>query len=203
MKNNKMENLKNIKLNQKSKAFIMFIITFAILFGISMIIYCLAGTAEATGAESKDKTIIETNFVSQPIGGETSGITIDTLDYQTTPVSTIKTKEEFISLGEFRCTAYCGCEKCCGKYGKNRPKDENGKDIVFTASGDIAVEGITVAADTSIFPFGTELYINGHKFVVQDVGSVIKENRIDFYFNDHETAKEFGVKYLEVFVKAN
>lgn len=203
MKNNKMENLKNIKLNQKSKAFIMFIITFAILFGIAMIIYCLAGTAEATGAEPKEKQTFETSVVSQSIGGETSGITIDTLDYQTKPVSTIETKEEYISLGEFRCTAYCGCEKCCGKYGKNRPKDENGKDIVFTASGDIAVEGITIAADTSIFPFGTELYINGHKFVVQDVGSVIKENRIDFYFNDHETAKEFGVKYLEVFVKAN
>ena len=37
---------------------------------------------------------------------------------------------ELISLGMFTATAYCPCEKCCGKYALSRPIDENGNPIV-------------------------------------------------------------------------
>lgn len=108
----------------------------------------------------------------------------------------------YTSLGEFRLTAYCPCEKCCGKWGKNRPTDENGNIIVYTASGSIARQGYTIAADRTKLPFGTKVYINGREYEVQDVGGAIKENRIDIYFESHQEALEFGVQYAEVFVLA-
>lgn len=77
---------------------------------------------------------------------------------------------EIISLGEYRLTAYCGCSKCCGKWGENRPLDENGKPIVYTANMSIAKEGVTIAADINVLPYGTKVIIDGHEYIVQDRG---------------------------------
>lgn len=101
---------------------------------------------------------------------------------------------ELVSLGEFKLTAYCACEKCCGKatsdpyYG-------------ITAYGYQTTAGRTIAVDPSVIPIGSEVVINGHTYVAEDVGGVIKENRIDIYFNTHQEALEFGVQYAEVFIK--
>ena len=77
-------------------------------------------------------------------------------------------------------TAYCPCQKCCGK--------TDG----ITASGVKAVEGVTVATDKSI-AFGTKIYIDGvGERIVQDRGGAIKGNKIDLYFDSHEKALEFG-----------
>ena len=105
------------------------------------------------------------------------------------------------SLGEFKITAYCPCEKCCGYWATVRPVDENGEPIVYTASGRIAAQGVTVAADTSILPFGTVLVIGGHEYTVQDRGGMVKGNHVDIYFDSHEAAKEWGTQYMEIFVK--
>lgn len=105
------------------------------------------------------------------------------------------------SLGEFKITAYCPCEKCCGYWATVRPADENGEPIVYTASGKIAVQGVSVAADTSILPFGTVLVIDGHEYTVQDRGGMVKGNHVDIYFDSHEAAKEWGTQYMEIFVK--
>jgi 3D (Asp-Asp-Asp) domain-containing protein len=83
-------------------------------------------------------------------------------------------------------TAYCPCVKCCGK--------TDG----ITASGEKAVQGITVAMDKTK-PFGTKIYIDGvGERIVQDRGGAIKGNRIDLYFNDHQSALEFGRQLKEV-----
>jgi 3D (Asp-Asp-Asp) domain-containing protein len=105
------------------------------------------------------------------------------------------------SLGEFKITAYCPCEKCCGYWATVRPADENGEPIVYTASGKIAAQGVTVAADTSILPFGTVLVIGGHEYTVQDRGGMVKGGHVDIYFDSHEAAKEWGTQYMEIFVK--
>lgn len=105
------------------------------------------------------------------------------------------------SLGEFKITAYCPCEKCCGYWATVRPTDENGDPIVYTASGKIAAQGVTVAADTSVLPFGTVLVIDGHEYTVQDRGGMVKGNHVDIYFDSHEAAKEWGTQYMEIFVK--
>lgn len=96
---------------------------------------------------------------------------------------------EFESLGMFETTAYCHCVKCCGK--------DNG----ITASGTKATAGRTIAADTGLFPFGTELYINGNKYIVEDRGGGIKGNRIDIYFSTHQEALQYGRKMVEVLKK--
>lgn len=83
-------------------------------------------------------------------------------------------------------TAYCHCVKCCGK--------SNG----ITASGEKAVEGKTIAADTNKLPFGTQVMIDGNIYTVQDRGSAIKGNRIDIYFDTHEKALKFGRQTKEV-----
>jgi 3D (Asp-Asp-Asp) domain-containing protein len=70
-----------------------------------------------------------------------------------------------------------------------------------TASGEKAVEGITVAADTDILPLGTVIRINGQEYTVQDTGSAVKGNVIDVFYNDHQTAVQHGVQYLAVEVK--
>ena len=108
---------------------------------------------------------------------------------------------ELVSLGEFRITAYCPCEQCCGNWAKNRPVDEDGSVQVFTTSGDLAVEGVTIAADTSVLPFGTEVIIDDVKYIVQDRGKAIKGNKIDVYFENHQDALEFGVQYKEIFIE--
>ena len=85
-------------------------------------------------------------------------------------------------------TAYCPCQKCCGK--------TDG----ITASGVKAVEGVTIATDKSI-PFGTKIYIDGvGERIVQDRGGAIKGNRIDLYFDSHEEALQFGKQKRKVVI---
>lgn len=87
---------------------------------------------------------------------------------------------------EYVITAYCPCVKCCGK------------NDGITASGEKAIEGITIATDSSI-PFGTKIYINGvGERIVQDRGGAIKNNRIDLYFDSHQEALNFGRQTKEV-----
>lgn len=92
-----------------------------------------------------------------------------------------KDNELLYYLGKFEITFYCHCVKCCGK--------SNG----ITASGIKAVDGITIAADTSKIPLGSYVYIDGIGCrIVQDRGGVIKGNKIDVYISDHNKALEMG-----------
>lgn len=100
---------------------------------------------------------------------------------------TLSTKE---SLGEFVITAYCPCEKCCGEYADG-----------ITASGTVATEGRTCAVDPEVIPLGTEIEIDGVKYIAEDVGGAIKGRRIDICFNDHRSALQYGVKCKEVYVR--
>lgn len=110
-------------------------------------------------------------------------------------------KQEWKTLGEFKITAYCSCVRCCSIWAKNRPLDENGKEIVYTASGERAEAGKTIAVDTSVIPFGTEVRIGDTVYTAQDTGSAVKGNVIDVYFDSHEDAVRHGVKRLEVEVR--
>ena len=104
------------------------------------------------------------------------------------------------SLGEFKLTAYCSCEKCCGEWALNRPKDENGKDIVYGSTGVALIAGTSIAVDPSVIPYGSNVEINGHTYTAQDTGGAIQGNRIDVYFDNHQDALNFGVQYAEVFL---
>lgn len=94
-------------------------------------------------------------------------------------------------MGEFLLTGYCACPICCGAW--------SNIENPITASGEIAAAGRTIAADTSMFAFGTRLLINGQVYVVEDRGSAIKGNHIDIFFSTHEEALEWGKRYSDVY----
>ena len=107
-----------------------------------------------------------------------------------------------ISLGEFKLTAYCSCHKCCGFWAYSRPFDENGNDIVIGASGERLVQGVSVAVDPTVIPYDSKVYIDGKEYIAHDCGGAIKGNRIDVYFDNHQDALDFGVRYANVEVDA-
>ena len=90
-----------------------------------------------------------------------------------------------------RVTAYCPCEKCCGRWSDG-----------ITASGHkIGKDDKFVAAPLSV-PFGTMLIIPGYNnnepIPVLDRGGVIKGNRLDAFFSTHQEALNWGHKWLNV-----
>ncbi len=103
----------------------------------------------------------------------------------TKPVTTTVATTEGKSTITFRVSAYCACAKCCGK--------SDG----ITASGTRATQGRTIAADPRYYPYGTKIKLNGRTYVVEDCGGAIKGNRIDLYFDSHQEALAWGVRYLE------
>lgn len=118
------------------------------------------------------------------------------------PVEVVPEPDPLLTeLGEFKLTAYCSCSRCCSIWSDNRPVDEYGNEIVIGASGEELIAGYSVAVDTSVIPYGTVLVINGQEYEAVDCGGAIKGNRIDIYFNDHESAVQFGVQYADVSIK--
>lgn len=107
---------------------------------------------------------------------------------------------EPVSLGNFKLTAYCGCEICCNAWSKHRPVDKNGNEIVYGSIGERLREGYSIAVDPNVIPYNSKVIINGNVYEAQDCGGAIKGNRIDVYFSSHKDALEFGVQYAEVFV---
>lgn len=90
---------------------------------------------------------------------------------------------QWIDAGTFFCTAYCTEQypHICGE----------GHGI--TASGQPIQAGVTVAADTSIFPYGTVLYIENVGIrIVQDKGSAIQGKHLDVAVDTHENAKKWS-----------
>jgi 3D (Asp-Asp-Asp) domain-containing protein len=60
----------------------------------------------------------------------------------------------------------------------------------------------TIAADPSVFPLGSVLYIPGYGLgIVADTGSAIKGDKIDLYFTTKDQVyKEWGKKSVQVYV---
>ena len=84
-------------------------------------------------------------------------------------------------------TGYCSCPKCCGA-----------KAGGLTATGTKAQLG-TIAADPSIFPFGTQLNVPGYgDGVVEDTGPRVTGYHIDVWFPSHAEAKAWGTREMYV-----
>ena len=106
------------------------------------------------------------------------------------------------SLGEYKITHYCSCPQCCGTWAENRPVDEQGQEIVYTASGARAEAGKTIAVDPDVIPLGSTVIIGGQEYIAQDTGSAIQGNRIDIYCSSHQEALELGVITADVWREA-
>lgn len=88
-------------------------------------------------------------------------------------------------------TAYCPCEKCCGK--------TDG----ITATGTQATAGRTIAVDPSVIPYGTNVIIDGVTYVAEDRGGAIKGDdpvKVDIFFNTHEEALQFGRRIITAYI---
>lgn len=80
--------------------------------------------------------------------------------------------------------------------------DECGKTDGITACGQPAIQGVTVACDG--LPFGTEVVIDGHTYIVQDrFGDNYGKSKIDIYMYKKEDALKFGRQIKIVEVKDN
>lgn len=97
-------------------------------------------------------------------------------------------------------TGYCPCGECCGwrRNWLGRPVYASGplkgrrKAVGVTANGVKARHG-TIAADTSRYPFGTVMYIDGYGYgKVQDRGGDIVGDHIDLFFRSHGDALDWG-----------
>lgn len=89
-------------------------------------------------------------------------------------------------LGSFDVTAYCGCDGCSKgnalTYAGTKPKAEH-----------------TISADLGVFPLGTQLFIDGTVYTVEDTGSGVDGNHLDIYFDSHEEALDYGRQTEEVY----
>ena len=106
--------------------------------------------------------------------------------------------EDFNSLRVVDCkiTAYCTCEKCCGKSPDNPAYG-------ITYSGTHVEEGRTIAVDPKVIPIGSIVYIEGIGVrVAEDTGNpkYMSGNRVDLFIDDHDKAWDFGVKHAKVLV---
>lgn len=103
-------------------------------------------------------------------------------------------------------TGYCNCGSCCSWrytwYGKpvitsGKAKGKT-KKVGITAMGTRARMG-TIAADTTIYPFGTIIEVPGYGFGrVEDRGGAIKGQHIDLWYPRHKKALEWGKKTIPV-----
>lgn len=106
---------------------------------------------------------------------------------------------EPVLLGNFRVTAYCPCEICCGSWANSRPDG-----IVYGAAGVELTPGYSAA---SPLPFGTVVEVEGMgEYVVQDriadwVVDLYGDNMIDIFVEDHKAAQAFGLHNLNVYLK--
>jgi len=94
-------------------------------------------------------------------------------------------------MGSFRCTFYGPVLKSDGTYS------------VTTATGTTCKQGRTVAADWSVLPAGTTIYVKNDPlggdgyYTVEDKGSAVKGNTIDIFVDD---LSGLGTTTVEVYI---
>ncbi len=72
-----------------------------------------------------------------------------------------------------------------------------------TYSGAYTQANHTIAADTSLLPLGTKVFINNTVYTVEDIGSAVKGYIIDVYFNTKAEAAgvtDKGWQYADVYI---
>lgn len=75
----------------------------------------------------------------------------------------------------------------------------------ITSTGVKPVEGVTIAVDPKVIPYGTKVYIPEFDkvFIAQDCGSAIKGNRIDIFMNSYDDCINWGYKDITIIILNN
>lgn len=88
----------------------------------------------------------------------------------------------------YKIKAYCPKSCCCGRFADG-----------ITASGYRIQLGDKLVAAPRFIPFGTMVDIPGYgEASVEDRGRLIMSNSLEVYFDTHQEALDWGVKYLAV-----
>lgn len=147
-------------------------------------------------AQSRVEYIAETETTAETeTKEETKEETEAETEAETTSGTVAKVEtDNLVCLGDYTITAYCHCEKCCGK--------SDG----ITATGTETIANRTVAVDARNIPHGTRLVIDGIEYVAEDSVSRRTADKydgkiIDIYFATHEEALNYGKQIKEVFMK--
>ena len=113
------------------------------------------------------------------------------LEVANTTLNDLKSDEyELVYLGDYKITYYCD-ERYSHQCGGNG----------ITASGTPTAVGVSAAADWSILPKGSTVYINGVGWrEIQDVGGSVKGKHIDVLVETHDEAMDNGVDYEGVWL---
>lgn len=141
----------------------------------------------ANNHKSPAPIIVETKATTYAEESVTAVVEEVTVDTVAEPTTEEQTTEELTSLGIYKLTAYCSCNRCSGQWGTR------------TSTGTTATQGRTVAVDPKEIPYGTVLVINGLEYVAEDCGGSVDGKHIDIFFNSHKEALEFGVQYVEIY----
>ena len=116
-------------------------------------------------------------------------------------------KEDQPIVVKMKTTSYCHCRRCCSyrwmlvfPYQRVGAFGVRFKNVGKTSSGAMVRPG-TIAADTSIYPYGTIMHVPCYGYgVVQDTGGAIKGQHIDLYRPNHWFARLWGVRTKQVTV---
>ena len=90
--------------------------------------------------------------------------------------------ENWRNLGQFTITYYWPGED---RYG------------ALNSTGIQATEGMTVAVDPAIIPYGSKIKIDGKVYIAQDCGGAIKGNKIDVFVESPKMQKYTTEIYIE------
>lgn len=111
--------------------------------------------------------------------------------------------EEYKQVIEATATAYCLCQKCCGK-------SPSSPGYGVTASGLKIIPGTgmkVIAVDPKVIPLGSKVYVQGLNgawdygyAVAGDTGGAIKSMKIDLYMDSHQETLSWGRKKVNIYV---
>lgn len=179
---------------------------FIIIFVFAIVLYLLCIYYNSKYQETNKELLVTQNELSIAYDcildtNKYSALLEEQLATANMALNDLKSEEyELVYMGDFKLTAYCSCEICCEEWALNRPKDEYGNSIVYTATGTIAKQGRTIGVDPKLVPYGTEVYIEGQGwFVAEDTGA-INGRHIDIYMDSHEAALSSGVTHGGVWI---
>lgn len=182
---------------------VMFILLF-LLFAVAVFsTFCVKDKSENNNEsfviQSAEKPVVKSEKVEKVDLEEDTVVIEKSQVFDYFKVCNEQEKSEDITYIEFKVTAYCSCEKCCGVWANNRPEGK-----VYGAAGKELIAGYSVAVDRDLYEFGTKFVDkDGNEYEAADVGGAVKGNHLDLYMSDHQEALNWGVKTLELAVIEN
>ena len=178
----------HILMNRFNKLF------FKIIIGVLLLLSIQSSFYHLTGVNAID-------FLSLGEGNERSVLVSEDMNHLVnTPFP--QSIERYLDLSQYESTNVVATGYTAGY--ESTGKKPNHPSYGITYSGVKVKRDLysTIAADITIFPIGTILFIPGYGYgVVADTGSAIKGNRLDLYFDTvQDVYKQWGKKNLDVYM---